>query len=647
MQTIFTLFLLTSLLSLILYKKPLLAQKIGFGLASVISLYATIFFFTHLNDTLTWQLPGNFISSPLFRLEPLGMLFSFLVSLIAFAVSLFSFDYAKVYEKKANLAVFASLFNAFILSMLLVIASDNVFSFMLLWEVMTLISALLILINDGKDASKNVMIYLGIAQVGAFCLMVALIIMASFAGSFEFSKFVDLDIGFGTSITLFVLLLVGLGSKAGMFPFHIWLPIAYCQCPSNASALMSGVMIKVALFAFIKFSLLLPQFAQFGYILLLMGALSCIFGIIYALASNDYKASIAYSSCENVGIIFLGLGGAFYGLGINSPTIALLGFIAGFFHIVNHAVFKSLLFMLSGNIFNATQTRDMDALGGLHKKMPITSVIFFVTILSICALPPLNGFASEWLIYKTMVMGGVDEGVASRFFFTLGIIALSITGAMAIMAFSKVYGSVFLGVARDTKCVESAKEVSLKQLFPLGLLASLCAGLGIYMSDVIGMLAKIVLTLLPQTDVVSTHGLISMPLIISIMLLCAMIPFVLVYLLKANHTKVRVTEPWACGFIYNKNMQIGSNSFTGDVRKALSFILRYDQEVTSDGYFSKAVYTRKARDLFWDKLYAPVIDFIMVVADKIGIFQNGRTNLYAAYILIYLCLVLIFGYYYL
>ena len=126
-----------------------------------------------------------------------------------------------------------------------------------------------------------------------------------------------------------------------------------------------------------------------------------------------------------------------------------------------------------------------------------------------------------------------------------------------------------------------------------------------------------------------------------------MIPFVLVYLLKANHTKVRVTEPWACGFIYNKNMQIGSNSFTGDVRKALSFILRYDQEVTSDGYFSKAVYTRKARDLFWDKLYAPVIDFIMVVADKIGIFQNGRTNLYAAYILIYLCLVLIFGYYYL
>lgn len=646
MQTIYTLFLLTSLLSLALYKKPLLAQRIGFGLASVISLYAAVFFFSSLDEILIWKLPGNFISLPLFRLDAIGMFFSFLVSLIAFAVSLFSFDYAKFYEKKANLAVFASLFNAFILSMLLVIASDNVFSFMLLWEVMTLISALLILINDGEGASKNVMIYLGVAQIGAFCLMVALIIMASIAGTFEFSKFADLNIGFGMSITLFTLLLVGLGSKAGMFPFHVWLPIAYCQCPSNASALMSGVMIKVALFAFIKFSLLLPQFAWFGYILLLVGALSCIFGIIYALASNDYKASIAYSSCENVGIIFLGLGGAFYGLGINSPTIALLGFIAAFFHILNHAVFKSLLFMLSGNVFTATNTRDMDALGGLHKKMPITSIIFFVAAISICALPPLNGFASEWVIYKTMVIGGIDEGVASRFFFTLGIIALSITGAMAIMAFSKMYGSIFLGIARDTKCVEDAKEVSFSRLLPLGLLASLCVGIGVFMNDVIGVLSKVVLTLIPQTTA-SAYGLISMPLIVMIMLLCSIIPFVLLYLFKANHKEVRVTEPWACGFLYNKSMQIGSNSFTGDIRKALSFLLKHEQEIKIDGYFSKAVYTKKTHDLFWEKLYAPVIDFVMLVADKIGIFQNGRTNLYAGYILIYLCLVLIFGYYYL
>jgi len=646
MQTIYILFLLTSLLSILLYKRPLLGQKIGFGLATLISLYAAVFFFSNLGGTLIWKLPGNFISLPSFRLDSLGMFFSFLVSLIAFAVSLFSFDYAKFYEKKANLAVFASLFNAFILSMLLVIASDNVFSFMLLWEIMTLLSALLILINDSEGAGKNVMIYLGIAQIGAFCLMVALLIMASFAGSFEFSAFNELNIGFGMSLTLFVLLLIGFGSKAGMFPFHVWLPLAYCQSPSNASALMSGVMIKVALFAFVKFALLLPQLVQFGYILLFMGVLSCVFGIIYALVSNDYKASIAYSSCENVGIIFLGLGGAFYGLGTHSPMIALMGFVAAFFHILNHAVFKSLLFMLSGNVFTATKTRNMDALGGLHKKMPITSIIFFVTVLSICALPPLNGFASEWVVYKTMVTGGIAEGAVSRFFFTLAIIALSITGAMAIMTFSKVYGSIFLGVARETKSVEEAKEVSFTRLLPLGLLASLCAGIGIFMNDVIGMLTKIVLTLIPETNL-NTSGFISMPMIIIVMLLCAIIPFAFLYLLRANNKKVRVTDPWACGFIYNKNMQIGSNAFTGDIKKALSFILRYESEIKIDGYFSKAVYTHKTHDFFWDKLYVPVIRSIMVIADKIGIFQNGRTNLYAGYILIYLCLILIFGYYYL
>lgn len=646
MQNLYILFFIASLISILLYKKPKLAQKIGFGLATVISLYATIFFFSHLNDTLIWKLPTHFISSPTFRLDPLGMLFSGLVCLVAFAVSLFSFEYAKFYEKQSNLAVFASLYNAFILSMLLVIASDGVFSFMLLWEVMTLISALLILINDGKDASRNVMIYLGIAQIGAFCLMVALIIMGSFAGSFEFVDFANINVGFGMSLTLFILLFIGFGSKAGMFPFHVWLPLAYGKCPSNASALMSGVMIKVALFAFIKFSLFLPQFVQFGYILLIFGALSCVFGVLYAVLSNEYKAAIAYSSCENVGIIFLGLGGAFYGLGANMPSIALLGFIAALFHILNHAIFKSLLFMLSGNIYTSTNSVDMDTLGGLHKKMPITSIIFLVATFAICALPPLNGFASEWLVYQTMLAGGVEDGVMVRFLFVLGVIALGVGGALAVMAFSKVYGATFLGLPRDKGIFAQAKEASSTMLTPLAFLASLCIGMGLFMNDVIKILHKIVLSFL-QTTSLEQNAIISMPFILLILLLSAILPFALFYIFKANHTPARITDPWACGFIYNENMQIGSNSFTGDIRKALSYILRYEKEIKLDGYFSKVVYTKKARDLFWDKLYEPVIGFVMQIADKIGIVQNGKTNFYAGYILAYLCLVLIFGYYYL
>ncbi len=647
MQAIYMSFLVVSLLSLCLYKKPLLAQKLGFGLSAIISLYGAIFFASHMGDTLSYRLAGSFISSPVFRLESLGMFFSFLVCVIAFAVSLFSLDYAQFYEKKANLAVFVSLFNAFILSMLLVIASDNVFSFILLWEIMTLISAFLILINDeGKDASKNTMIYLGIAQIGAFCLIVALLIMAHFANSLEFSAFGHLSMSFGMSLMLFILLLIGFGSKAGMFPFHVWLPLAYCQSPSNASALMSGVMIKVALFAFIKFVLFLPNHLYFGYILLFFGALSCVFGALYAAISNDYKAAIAYSSCENVGIIFLGLGGAFYGLSVGNASIACLGFIAAFFHILNHAVFKSLLFMLSGNIYTATYTRDMDALGGLHKKMPLTSIVFLVAVLAMCALPPLNGFASEWITYKTMVMGGVEVGVLSRFLFVLSIIALGVGGALAIMAFSKMYGSVFLGLPRDEKYIENASEVPFIRLLPLYLLASFCIGLGFFMSNVIESLSQLITHVIPSVHL-NKSEFISMPLIVLVMVLCAIVPFVLLYLLKSNNAAARMTDPWACGFIYNKNMQIGSNSFSGDLQKALRFLLRHEKTITMEGYFSKAVYTRKTHDFFWDKFYQPIIHFIMLIANKIGIFQNGRTNIYAGYILIYLCLMLIFGYYYL
>ena len=194
--------------------------------------------------------------------------------------------------------------------------------------------------------------------------------------------------------------------------------------------------------------------------------------------------------------------------------------------------------------------------------------------------------------------------------------------------------------------MDEINEVSLVRILPLALLASLCVGLGLFMSDVIGMLSTIVLTLIPQTSQ-GASGFISMPLIVMVMFLCALLPFVFLYLLKANHKVARQTEPWACGFKYNPTMQIGSNAFSGDIKKALSFLLRYEREIKIDDYFSKATYTHKTHDLFWEKLYAPIIDGVMVIADKIGIFQSGRTNVYAGYILIYLCLILIFGYYYL
>lgn len=648
MQTIYLLLLCVSIASILCYKKPFIAQKISFVLTAFITLYGAVFFFINLTQTMSYEVPGNFISNPTFRLEPLGNFFSFFICLISFAVSLYSIEYSKSYAKKANLAVFASLYSAFVLSMLLVVAIDGVFSFMLLWELMTLISAFLVMVNEQKDSSRSVMIYIGISQIGAFCLMIALIIMGSLAGSFEFSKFGNLELSNFSCFGIFILLFIGCASKAGLWPFHVWLPLAHPAAPSNISALMSGVMIKVAIFVFIKFTLMLPISTSFAYILIIFGALSAVFGALYAVFTNYYKVAVAYSSSENIGIIFLGLGVAYYGISIGSNYIMLIGFIGTLFHVLNHSVFKALIFMLCGNIYNATMTKDMDELGGLVKKMPITAALFFIAILCICAIPPFNGFASEWVIYKSFILNGASGGVGVRFFSILGIVSLGLAGALAIMAFSKVFGTVFLGYARNENALLDVKEVNKIMLFPLILLALIAVFLGIFMIDIIKVLLDIIsISLNVDISEFSKDEPVLMPLLLIVLSMFCAVPFLLFVILKANNSPHRVDKPWACGFIYNKTMQTNSGSFTGDLKKAFRFLFKNKREVKLDGYFSKAIYTSKMIDIIWDKIYNPTIKSCVIVANKIGVFQNGRTNFYAVYILLYLCLMIVFVNYYL
>ncbi|ASM40681.1 hydrogenase [Campylobacter sp. RM12327] len=648
MQNIYLLLFCISIVSILLYKKPLLSQKIGFCATSLVTLYGAIYFFINLNQVMSFELCGNFISNPKFRLEPLGNFFSFVICLISFAVSLYSIEYAKSYVKKANLAVFTSLYSAFVLSMLLVVASDGVFSFMLLWELMTLISAFLIMINEQKDSSRSVMIYLGISQIGAFCLMMALIIMGSLAGSFEFSKFGNLELSSFSCFGIFILLFIGCASKAGLWPFHVWLPLAHPAAPSNISALMSGIMIKVPLFAFIKFTLMLPISTYFAYILIFFGAIGAVFSVLYAVFSSYYKVVTAYSSSENIGIIFLGLGVAYYGISQNLPYVTLIGFIGVLFHILNHSVFKSLIFMLCGNIYHATHSKDMNDLGGLSKKMPVSATLFFIATLCVCAVPPFNGFASEWIIYKSFIASGANNGIGVRFFSMLGIVGLGVAGGLAIMAFSKTFGVIFLGYARNENIAQNAREVSKIMLFPLILLAIIAICLGVFMINVVKILLDVVdFSVNLSVENLSTKDFVLLPLFLVVLSIFCIIPFLLFVILKANNSPHRICKPWACGFIYNKSMQTNSDSFTGDLKKALRFLFKNKREIEIDGYFSRVKYTSKMYDLIWDNAYNPVIKFCVLVADKIGIFQNGRTNLYAVYILLYLCLMVVFVYHYL
>ncbi|WP_069633388.1 proton-conducting transporter membrane subunit [Campylobacter pinnipediorum] len=653
MVEIYLLFVLSAIISMCFYKNPKLAVKAGFGLSAISCFIAMSHFVCNMGVSDSFLLGGNFLYSPNFALNPLGNFFSFVVVFIGFASSIYGMSYANEYIKKANVAVFASLFSVFILSMLLVISANNVFCFIVLWELMTLVSSFLILVNDGKGTLKAVMIYLGIAQIGAFCITCGLLLLSYYANSTEFGDFANLNMPLGASIVVFVLFLIGFGSKAGMWPFHVWLPLAHPAAPSNVSALMSGVMIKVALFTLVKFTLYLPLSPYFGLTILALGAASSLFGVLYALCQHDYKALLAYHSVENIGIILLGLGTGIYGLSANNATLAAIGFLAGCYHIVNHAIFKGLLFLCAGSVLHATHTRDMDVLGGLAKKMPWTAAGMFIGIMGIAALPPVNGFVSEWFTYQGMLQGAMQDSVIARYSFSLGVVALALTGVLVGMHL-KLYAVIFSGTPRDQKIWENAKESPLGMVIGMIILMAGCIGFGVGANVVVDYIMQGVNSIVPSSYIASSGSTsvtsplgsyISTPLIAIVLTSTMILPFVILMVMKANKTKPRETDPWACGFKYNSRMQMTGGPFTGDLRKIMQWLFRADKKIISKDYFTPVEYHNHPKDIWWGLFYEPFINLSKKIADKIGIFQSGYTNVYSFYIILYLCLMLAVSYF--
>lgn len=647
MTHVYLLYLLGCVVSLLLYKQNKIAAKIGFSISAIASGYGVFYFLMNLSGTDSFSLGENLLYNPTFSLDPLGNFFSFVVTLIAFASSIYAIQYTEEYEKKGSLAVMAALFNSFILAMLLVLSASDVFWFMICWESMTIISAFLICFNDSKSSLKAIMVYLGIAHFGGMCILSAFLLMANQSGSLQFSSFASLSFSPMLASVIFLLAFVGFGSKAGMFPFHVWLPKAHPAAPTNVSALMSGVMIKVALFGIIKFCLWLPVMEWWGLLIIVIGALSSLLGVLYALIQHDYKSLLAYHSVENIGIILLGLGTGVYGIAINSPTLATIGFLAGLYHIVNHAIFKGLLFLGAGSVLYATHTREIEVLGGLAKKMPYTAFAMFIGVMGIAALPPLNGFVSEWFTYQGMMQGALGEGIIPRFIFTFSVVALAVTGVLVVIHL-KLYAIIFAGTPRDMKIWENAKEVPITMIIGMMFLVLGCFVFGIGASVVTENIMLVVTSFSGAYNAVPGAGQIASPLgstislpIVAMVISGAMtLPFIIAVMMRANRTKPRETDPWACGFKYSQRMQITAGPFTGDLRRLMEWLFKSKPTVETDGYFGPVVYTDHPKDIWWNIFYQPVIAFTEKAADKIGCLQNGSTNMYSAYILGTLCLFL-------
>ena len=400
-----------------------------------------------------------------------------------------------------------------------------------------------------------------------------------------------------TASLVFLLALVGFGTKAAGIGLHGWLPKAYPIAPSYCSTLISCVMVKIGIYGILKFAILFLGATQlwWGFLVLIFGAVSSVLGVMYALAEHDIKRLLAYHTIENIGIILIGVGVGMIGIASHHPIVALLGLLGGLYHLLNHAVFKGLLCLGSGSIVFRMHTKEMDDMGGLAKTMPKTAVAFLIGTLAICALPPLNGFVSEWFIYQSLFSMGKVGSVANMLFGPFGMVMLAFTGALACMCFVKVYGICFTG-APKTEQAANTREVGPAMITATTSLAVLCVVLGVCAPWIAPYFSAIASSMLHMAPVTVAHGLtvypavadqaiLSTPVIAIALALLTLVPAALLYAFRHRRLARRHQgDPWACGYQYEQRMTVSAASITRPMRQMFGFIYNHRQSSLTERF---------------------------------------------------------------
>ena len=395
-------------------------------------------------DTVVYATQGLFpFAAFSVRLDGLAAFMLLVISLLVVVCSLYSLSYVQEYRGRGAWGM-GFFMNLFIASMVGLVVMDNAFYFIILFEMMSLASWFLVIAEQDEESVSAGLLYFFIAHAGSVLIMMAFFLLWRESGSLDFESFRTLQLSPGTASVVFLLAFLGFGAKAGMLPLHSWLPRAHPAAPSHASALMSGVMVKIGIFGIIKVGIdLLATQLWWGIVVLAFGAVSAVLGVLYALAEHDIKRLLAWHTVENIGIILMGVGVGMVGIATGHPVLATLGILGALYHLVNHAVFKGLLFLGAGAIIFRVHTRDMEKMGGLGKLMPLTGMAFLVGCMAISALPPLNGFISEWYTYQSLFAMSRDGSFIMKLSAPIAIVMLAITGALAAMCFVKVYGISF------------------------------------------------------------------------------------------------------------------------------------------------------------------------------------------------------------
>jgi formate hydrogenlyase subunit 3/multisubunit Na+/H+ antiporter MnhD subunit len=568
-----------------------------------------------------------------FRLDALAAFFLLVVNLGGAGASLFGIGYGRHEEAPGRVLPF---YPAFLAGMNLVVLADDAFSFLLAWEFMSLSSwALVVSHHRDPDNTRAGYIYILMASFGTLALLLAFGLLAGGAGGYTFA-----EMRTGTAAlpaVVLILALLGAGSKAGLVPLHVWLPLAHPAAPSHVSALMSGVMTKVAVYGFIRivFDLTGAPAWWWSLVVIALAAVTCVMGVLSALMQHDLKRLLAYHTVENIGIIFLGLGLALAFSAHGHQAAAALALTAALFHVLNHCLFKSLLFFGSGAILAATGERDMEHLGGLIHRMPLTAFTFLTGCIAISALPPLNGFVSEWLTFQAILLSPSLPSWALRLLIPAAGAMLALSAALAAACFVKAFGVTFLGRAR-TPAAHRAEETDRASLAAMFAFAALCliAGIlpGLFIDALGPAVSSLTGTSMPQQSTMAWLSIV--PIGESRSSYNGLLVFIFITIstlltVEAVHRfasrAVRRGPAWDCGFPdASPATQYTASSFAQPIRRVFGATVfaareRVDMPAPGDSRPARLVVT--LRDLIWEAIYAPIARGVGFAGERLNHLQ--------------------------
>lgn len=621
------------------------------AVGSLAAALCAIFIFFH-GETIIPLWRWEWLGTVEARLDYLAAWFLLLTGILGFAASLYAMAYCTEYYGR-RLGLLTSFFNAFLLSMIAVFTVNHVVAFLVAWEGMTLVSFFLVNLHWEESANRRAgYVYLVMAQIGTAFLMAAFFILAANSGSCEFTTIAASSLSPDMTVIVFLLAFIGFATKAGLIPVHIWLPEAHPAAPSHVSALMSGVMIKTAIYGFSRFVLEFLQNIPLwcGGLVVVIGILTCLLAVLYALMENNLKRMLAYSSIENMGIIFLAIGAGLMLMASGHSGLAGLAWMAGWLHVFNHGLFKGLMFLGAGAVIQATHCKDIEQMGGLIKIMPLTAMVFAVASVALSALPPSNGFVSEWFVFQSLfAIHNAIPGISGKLIAALLIAALGMTGALAAACFVKAFGLIFLAKPRSEQAAK-ATETSPLMVLPMTMLALLCIGIGIYPASALQLLMVAAEKFAPLSvkgvDITVWSGLtidaayisttLLLPVALGLFVFSILLALILVRLGGVRNTAVG--ETWTCGIVPNARMEYTATGFSKPVRVAFGSILGFRRskivEYRGNMYYGQQIeYDVTIHHLVNERIYHPLNEKIISWSKWIRRLQNGSLRLYIGYIL--------------